>query len=64
MKYYIRCLQNAPLASWDIPYTKDEIVDKFMSYAANEWEELPPEKAFTLQFIEDMWEVKFEKVEE
>ena len=64
MNYYIKCLQNAPLSSWDEPYTKDEIVEKFMDYARNEWEEVPPKKWFSLANISEMWEVEFVKVKE
>lgn len=62
MKYWIECLIGAPLDSWtDRAYTPQEITDKFYSYAEMEWDELPPKKAFTLEFIAEMWQVRFER---
>lgn len=61
MKYTIVCLQKAPLSSWSEYYTRDEIIEKFMDYASNEFDEMPPKKWFTLKNIADVWEVYFEK---
>ena len=62
VKYMIICRENAPLSSWDVPYTESELIDKFYDYAEMEWDELPPKETFTLPFIEDMWNVYLEKI--
>jgi len=60
MKYHIICHQNAPLSSWDEPYTRKEIIEKFYGYALNEWDNVT-KKSFTLGFISEMWDVDFRK---
>lgn len=62
MKYRIICLQKAGFSSWDEPHTRQQIIDKFMDYASNEFEEMPPKKWFTMRNIADMWEVEFERI--
>lgn len=64
MKYRIICLENAPLSSWDEPHTKQELIDKFYSYAEMEWEEEPDKDIFTLDFIQELWNVRFEEITE
>ena len=61
MKYTIICNENAPLSSWDEYYTRQELAEKFRDYALNEWDEVPPKKAFTMAFIAEVWNVTFEK---
>lgn len=63
MKYLIICNEGWGLSSWDEPYTRDELAEKFRDYALNEWDEVPPKRAFTMQFISEMWNVSFERVE-
>lgn len=62
MLYTIVCLQNAPLISWEEPFTRQEIIAKFMEYARNDFTQMPPKKWFTLKNIADMWEVRFDRI--
>ena len=62
MKYKIICLQGAGFSSWDKPHTIKDIKDKFMDYASNEFDEMPPKKWFTLNNIAEVWGVEFERV--
>lgn len=61
-KYKIVCLQRAPLDSWSELYTKKQLIDKFYEYASLEWDSLPNKKWFTLKLIQEIWEVRLEKV--
>lgn len=62
MTYRIICLQNAGFSSWDEPHTRQDIIDKFMDYASNEWDNMPPKKWFTMANIAEVWQVKFDKI--
>ena len=62
MRYKIMCLENAPLSSWNELYTEKELQLKFRDYALNEWNEVPELEKFTLDFIADMWNIRFEKI--
>ena len=62
-RYYIKCNQGSPLSSWDKPYTASQLAHKFKGYADNEWSCPPELEAFTLDFIQEMWDVTLEEME-
>jgi len=64
MKYTIQCNEGWPLASWDELYTRQEIIEKFMSYASVEWDKMPPKKWFTLGNISEVWNITLKRVKE
>ena len=64
MKYIIQCNEGWDLASWNEPRTKQEVIETFIDYAENEWEEVPPKKWFTFDNIQEMWNVSIIKVKE
>ena len=63
MKYTILCNEGWGLSSWEDYYTREELAEKFRDYALNEWDKVPPKRAFTMAFISEMWNVTFEKEE-
>lgn len=55
--YEISCNQGTPLSSWNELYNEQELIEKFKDYAENDGHEEIPDEEFTLDYIQEVWDI-------